>query len=61
MPAKEPLQAKNAKQPTRKSAIGKTGTPELADDDLKAVSGGLSSTLGTTMTSDDTGGCISKF
>src|SRR5438105_4428124 len=59
MPTKKPRQV-HASEPLQPKT-GKTDAQELANDDLEAVSGGLSFTLGSTLTSGDIGTCITQI
>ena len=57
MPSKEPRQPKTTREQPQK--IERRDRQEVADDALESVSGGLSSTFGSTVT--DTSVCISQL
>ena len=55
-----------ADQDASKNVLEQSGTPEdvkareLIEDDLKAVSGGLSNTMGASLSSTNTAVCVSS-
>jgi hypothetical protein len=57
MPSKEPRQPKTTREQPQK--IEKRDRQEIADDQLDSVSGGLSSTFGSTVS--DASVCISQL
>ena len=59
MPSKSPKDKKGAK--AKSAAPAKRETKELKDDELKSVSGGMSSFGGASLSAIDSGSCVSQL